>query len=325
METGELEFSFFNWVSKNLYAFASGYTLPSIEKELDEMMPQLKRYNIESCLAVVVQFRLFITQLRGRSDTKKYNLLGWDDTGVDSGESESCTGDISMPEQRTKIYHVKWAYWSQLQLSYYFGDYAIAKRIADNYDSVGGKTDKSYISLALVLFFTGLTASGLARETFDGKCKSIAKKAAQKMKMIVRRSGLTSLHRYYLMEADYLLTKTTTDFKTKRVKIATGPEKFETAKAFDRAISAVTGAGITQDIALAHELAGEFFARCSDESFAKHHFVEARNFYHKWGAKAKVEHLLMKHAKYFEGCKDLPLLGVDVQPQVVSFAWRATY
>eukprot|EP00957_Ditylum_brightwellii_P005603 428772-Ditylum_brightwellii.AAC.1 len=72
-------------------------------------------------------------------------------------------------------------------------------------------------------------------------------------------------------------------------------EKVLAKQKYDAAITTSARAGFIHDRALANERAGEYMLESGDKYLAFHYLSSAIQFYSKWGAKAKVEHLLYKH------------------------------
>ena len=107
--------------------------------------------------------------------------------------------------------------------------------------------DTSYIRINRRVYYSGIMASGMSRQTGKKKYLSKAKKFAEELKQLVRARGFNSLHRQLLMEAELV------NFKN-------GNEEKGRAK-YDQAIAAALKAGHVHDAALACELAGGFLLR----------------------------------------------------------------
>ena len=172
----------------------------------------------------------------------------------------------------------------------YIEPYYYAKRFSCFTTSVvfaTGAIDTCYLTTSIRIFFSGLTASSLARRTGKRKHKQYAKSATSEMHEIMKSRGLNNLHRYLLMKA--------------HLEACLNPKGKGIKDAFDRAITAASRAGFSQDAALANELAGEHFASIEDDDYwPNHYFARAHSLYSEWGAKAKVDHLKETWGKYIE-------------------------
>ena len=134
----------------------------------------------------------------------------------------------------------------------------------------------------LVRRFSGLTCSGLAKKISKRKYVREARKAADKMKFIMRNRGLNNLHRYLLMQADLLAV--TSKKQHREVKLA-----------YDKAIATAGKAGFVQDAALGNELASQYFRSIGDEFWEEQYLTRACELYYEWGALAKVADLTSRH------------------------------
>ncbi|CAB9499312.1 protein kinase [Seminavis robusta] len=321
LETGDIEFAYFNSDGKLLHSIVAGRSLGSVEEEVKRVIPELRQHSLETSLATCLALRKLLSLLRGQADPSSAKRSMFGDGEIHS-KAHKCADSLEPSKAGQNDHHLVWSYWGQLQLSYYFGDYTEADRAAKMFEIEGGKHNSSYVARGTWLFFTGMIASSLARTTGLGKYERRARKASERTKAIIRRCGLTLLHRHALMEADYLMTKSTACFRGQQErKLPSAAEKLATIEAFDRAIAAAIGAGVTQDIALAHVLAGEFCVHCGDSDEAKKHFLEGRRMFHKWGARAIVDDLTEKRAEFFGQSTELALQdGLAPNSPVFSFA-----
>ncbi|MCT7950561.1 AAA family ATPase [Ancylothrix sp. C2] len=94
------------------------------------------------------------------------------------------------------------------------------------------------------------------------------------------------LHKYHLIEAE---------------KARVLGQKLEAMEYYDQAIQGAKTQGYIQEVALASELAGEFYLTLGREKIAKTYLTDAYKAYQSWGAKAKLQdlesrysHLIMK-------------------------------
>jgi hypothetical protein len=160
----------------------------------------------------------------------------------------------------------------------------------------------AFITLSFRLFYSGLAASGVARQMqLAGKrwqalkYRAKAKGFCNRLGHLNRANGSNNYHRELIMLADLKLSG-----------------KEQKSISYERAINACLEVGHIHDAALGSELAGEYYLS-SDKSktgsveansrnkLIKRHFTRARDLYNSWGAYGKVEHLEKNRGDYIEG------------------------
>ena len=153
--------------------------------------------------------------------------------------------------------------------------------------------DSDSSSMLIRCYFSGLTASGLARRTRRQKYFSMTRKFVKEMQQLTAVKGhCLTFQKQLLMEAELLSLGR---HKTAKVQ-----------KGYAAAIEAALKTGHINDAALGNELAGEYLLSKGEEDLARDHFTEARNMYQQWGALAKVHHLKMKRSKFLHTSKQVP-------------------
>jgi hypothetical protein len=206
-------------------------------------------------------------------------------SAIMSTVDKSWWGDVRAP---TTSGHTTWFYWARLQIAYYFREFEIAAQLIAPFENHAA-SDTSFVVTSPRIFFTGLTASALARKTGKRKHYRRAKRALKEMKTMTSKQGLNNLHRFKIMEADLLSCK------------GSKADAKKAKESFDLAIATSDKAGFLQDTALANELAGEFYLKIlGAESSSRHYFTEAYHLYKKWGAVAKADHLKELRPSYIQ-------------------------
>jgi predicted ATPase len=274
METGDIENGFLSWLTANRYAYGAGYPLDVVEKAGAELVEQLQLYKVDSLLSILLEQRKPIRYLTGRTNTP----LNW----------ETLENFGSSLTDSSETFRLIFGYMARLELAVYFGEFSFAERMAEKLQELSFH-DSSYLSTIFRLFYSGLTASCLERQTGMRKYRSKARKLANEMKRLIKTRGRNSYHRYLLMEADL---KASSRFKPNKIRAA-----------YDEAVYAAVKAGYTQDAALGSELAGEYFLSIGDESLAGGYLTQSRNLYREWGAKAKVVHLQIRRGRNLDALK----------------------
>ena len=271
MQSGDLLNAFRCWAGSNIIAYCSGYPLNVLLQSA--LMSQLKHYRVQYLVALVEPMEALMAHLSGTSETP----VDWEEIRQANPVGNSLSETL------------RWSYWCwhAVQLAYYFGKLEIGYRLLAPFAKLSS-VDVAYFSTSICVFFSGLTCSGLAKKaTSKRKYIKEARKAADKMKFIMRNRGLNNLHRYMLMQADLLAV--TSKKRQQDVKIA-----------FDKAIATAGKAGFVQDAALGNELAFEYFVSIGDDFWPGHYLTSACELYYEWGAKAKVEYLINKYASYVD-------------------------
>jgi predicted ATPase len=270
MEAGNIDFAFKNWYMSNAHAFLAGFPLGPIVKATQGMKDWTVLNKID--FMDMDQLRLPMLHLSGHAGkTLDFEELAKFGPRTDDPKSET--------------YRLMLGYQGRLELAIYFGEYSFAETMAAKYEEVSSH-DTSYLVMIVRVFYSGLVASGMERQTKKKKYRTKAKKLAKQMKQLVRANGLNGLHRELLLEAELVDSKKANEEK--------GREKYE------RAIAAALKAGHVHDAALACELAGEFLLRIGNTTTCRQYFTQSRSHYVDWGAKVKVAHLELKRGPYMD-------------------------
>jgi predicted ATPase len=270
MESGDIESAYRAWAASNMHAYAGGFPLNYVLQDATNLEEQMQEYTVDSVLGATDPFRFMTLQLMGAFRAPP---MDW--------KNMKCATDKKDSEASRWI----WLYWTRLQLAYYFGELEGAEKIIGPFRELSG-IDTSHIVTSIRVFFSGLAASALARKTGKAKYRKMAKKELEEMTKITKGRGLNSLHKCMLMEADI---EASTDNKiSNNVQFL-----------FDRSITEALKAGVTQDAALANELAGEYFIKIHFDQ-AQMYFTRALNLYREWGAIAKAKHLLKTRGDYID-------------------------
>jgi len=190
---------------------------------------------------------------------------------------ESITNIINFSISNRKIF-----------LSYLFDDYThIAEYIRDaekywaiiQVHLVFWKVDfHFYIPLAYLQLYTR-TETKADKKNYLKK----AKESIATMKKWADFGPVNFLHKYYMMQAELY-------------RVA--GKNHQAAEYYDKAIEKAFENEYINEAAMANELAAKFYMKNGRDKLATFYFMEAKNCYHRWGAKAKVKHLEDNYPKY---------------------------
>jgi predicted ATPase/signal transduction histidine kinase len=173
-------------------------------------------------------------------------------------------------------------YLQKLFYCYLFNDFTQALQSAtfakDYIDSVPAKFIVNvfyfYYSLAMLAVYPQLSQ--------DDKEKTLAEviEIQQQCQQWAEHAPMNLLHKYYLVEAE---------------KYRVLGNNIEAMDYYDRAISLAKENEYLNEEALANELSGKFYLEWGKEKIAQMYMAEAYYCYIRWGAEAKVRHLVKRY------------------------------
>jgi predicted ATPase/GAF domain-containing protein len=291
LETGDLEFAA---IAAGTYAYTAFYTGES----LAELQQQMVGYH-----QVLSQFKqTTLLYYHGISHQLVLNLLKRAETPDDlKGEVYNEEEMLSLhlrENDRTGLYLF---YYAKMVLSYLFGDGAQtvewAVKAEDYLDGVVGlllvPTFHFYDSLARLAIYPYITRS---------EQRLYLRKVAvnqSKLKTWAEHAPMNYLHEVYLVEAE-------------QARVLGQPET--AIKYYLQAIDLTQKHKYVNKEALAHEALAKFYLAQGQEQEARHHLVEARYSYSRWGATAKVDHL-DKTYPYLQSLAAPPETSVEMMSQ----------
>lgn len=165
----------------------------------------------------------------------------------------------------------------QCQGEYYFGEFSSAQEHAREAIALPG-FDFGTPSSGFLMFFYSLSFLALCNR-WDEQAKSAVSEVEamqRRLKVWAEHAPMNYLHKWQLVEAERnrVMGRTTT-----------------ASKFYDLAIQGAVEHAFVNDEALAHELAGKFYAGIGKELFASAHLARAHAKYLEWGALAKASQL----------------------------------
>ncbi|HEY9810314.1 MAG TPA: AAA family ATPase [Halomicronema sp.] len=173
----------------------------------------------------------------------------------------------------------------KLILAYLFKEYDLATAHATEaqtyYSGVAGMMmDHEYNFYHSLLLLKTLPENFL--EQIETNQKSMAEKAYH--------APMNFQHKYDLIEAE---------------KYRVLGNKIEAMEYYDKALIGAKNQGYIQEVALASELAGEFYLSLGREKIAKTYLIDAYKAYQSWGAKAKIHDLETRYSYLISKRKSL--------------------
>mmetsp|Transcript_12943 Transcript_12943/g.17413 ORF Transcript_12943/g.17413 Transcript_12943/m.17413 type:complete len:250 (+) Transcript_12943:3-752(+) len=172
-------------------------------------------------------------------------------------------------------------YFYRLMLAHTFCEHKVVVDIANKSRVTLAKTLPGFFIVVLHVFFDGLAACALARESSSRKHKKIIKVAIKKMKRWATHSPSNCKHKLLLLKAEYCAIR--------------GKKSFA-CKAYNAALDAANKSGMMQDEALTYERAALFFRDLGDEVKSSRYLAIAHQLYLDWGADAKSSQLQSEYS-----------------------------
>jgi hypothetical protein len=275
METGDIEQAMYNLDIYGISAYYTSRQLAILEEEMETHCRLMSDYKQDSIHSLALCRWQCILNLLGRSEDPLV-LTG---TAM---EQEAMT-KLAMETNNRLLEIVVDAY--RLPLALIFRDYELADKLSQKTDEIGEEILVAHIFVPRHMFYAGMTAFAMARSKSKGSRKQLrrATKIMRKMQKWVQSGNVSCLHMIQLFEAEMA---------------AVMGKKDRAAKMFSDSIRLAARAGYLQDRALAHERAGLFFLDAHDNDWAAYHFKRSIECYDDWGAKAKVDQMVEKHAEF---------------------------
>ena len=193
-------------------------------------------------------------------------------------------------------------YLAKTQLNYFLGSYQVAIKSANTAKEYSGAASglvtnvehNFYESLSLLAYYpnTGPAEQAGIRRKIESH--------QQQMKIWADNAPMNFRQKFLLVEAE-----------RHRYGLGDSPQHRQDDEAivnYQQAIAFAQEQGFIQDVALASELAGEFFHKRGQLDAAERYLRDARSQYKTWGATTKVEQLEFKY----------PWLGSDSGLQVTA-------
>jgi len=305
LETGDLEFAARTISVYFTHAYLLGKELSTLEKEIDSyntVVNQLKQgtsFNRNSI------YRQAILNL-ANCPKNPWHLDG-----------KAYKEKVSLPlhqktNDRNLIFHF---YFNKLILCYLFREYAMAVENADLAEQYLDGVTSSIVIIPLY-FYGSLARLAIYESVNSSERNSLLKKVKFNQKKIKKWADfgpMNCLHKFYLVEAEQQRLLGQSD---------------SAAKLYDRAVELAKEHDYIHELALANELAANFYLSQDRTKFAQVYLQEARYYYLTWGATTKVETLDKQYSKLFAsntysmqkgGVKDTKVTTTPTRRQSVSF------
>ena len=213
-----------------------------------------------------------------------------------SGEREfndELLGEKVSLEKTNPLVHTQYCA-SKAQVAFIFGDYKGAFEAASEAEKTKLATI-GHFTQAQRIFYLGLSTAALYSEWSEKEKKNgkeILEMTLRQLEIWAESTPGNAHHKFLLLSAE--------------VNRIFG--KFQEAiQLYEEAIEKAKENGFLHDVALANELAGNFYFSSGTARIAKEFMKEARYWYHRWGAHRKIKQLderypfLLEHSERAQG------------------------
>ncbi len=268
LRTGNLESAAFCLFIHDYHTYCVGKELNALEKQLRRNHLAIQKIRQQTTLSWhAITWQIVLNLLGTADDPCALN-------GPAYIEDEMLPRHIQTKD-RTVLGNL---FFSKAYLHYLFHRYAQAKI---HMEAVPAYQDAlaATVGVVLISFYDSLILLSLFSQASSHEKRQIRKRVQSNQKRLkkwARYSPANNLHKFYLVEAEYL-----------RV---TG-QQTEAMQCYDKAIALSGENGFVQEEALANERTAIFFLGLHNPRVAKSYLKEAQRGYESWGARAKVDHL----------------------------------
>jgi predicted ATPase/signal transduction histidine kinase len=253
-------------------AYRTGMDLSMVDEEMSFYCDSIRKLKQESALRLLVVFHQAVLNLMGRA-SNPCRLIGdvYDET-------EMLTIHLQAKDRSA----ICVTYLNKLTLCYLFEEYTQAIESAElSRDYLDGVTGTPAVP---VFYFYDSLARLAVYDSSRGRLRrNILRRVAlnqRKMRKWALHGSMNHLHKYLLVEAERLRLR----------------GKFrESEDCYDRSIELAKENEYINEEALANELAAKFFLARGKTNVARAYMADARYCYERWGAHAKVGHLIERY------------------------------
>lgn len=272
LETGNIEYASYASWSLSINLFLSGNNLEIIEHQLLKYIEITDNLKMEAIALTLKAIKQTILNFQGNSLSKSA-LVG---EAFNEVEMINSLGNNS--SWLSNVYFCK------AILNYYFKDYEGSietARLTEKYH----ESNPSFLIYSVNNYYYSLALLAQYQNASPSKRKRSLQQVAanqKKMKLWAYHAPCNFKHKYELVEAEL-------------ARIL--GQDVQAMDLYDRAISGAAENGYIQEVALANELAAEFYLQLGKGNVAKTYMTEAYYSYIRWGAFAKVQDLDERYPK----------------------------
>lgn len=272
IETGDLEYAFYNAVHHGNHLFFIGEPLESVDRKQAQYIEMMEKHQLELQSAWNKIWRQRVLNLLGQSD----------DPCILAGECFNESEQLPVLLEKNIVFLLFCIYTCKVMLMYLFKQYSgavEAAQLGEKYEAAGtgliyATEFNFYTSLALLAIYPVVDFQ--IKQQYLQKIES----NQQSLKKWATHAPVNFQHKYDLVEAE---------------KARVLGENWSAQELYDRAIAGAKNNGYIQEEALANELAAEFYLGVGRDKIAQLYITDSYYNYIRWGATAKAEQLEEKY------------------------------
>ena len=298
LKQGNVEMALMAFSVLLAHSYLSGLSLEPLREDAKSHFETLEAYGIESLRSTLQTFRQAIENLVEYTATP----------GVLSG---SCMDEAEFLNDPGNVAAFEQLYMWKVNVCAYYGDWTSAEKACDQMWKLR-KAALSFSEVSMRLYFCALTPLAIASHTGSSFHKRRARAGINAVRKAVTKEhkAINLATKLQLLDAEFLSMNKRKDSETIR-------------KAYDRAITMASRAGVRQDAALGNLRAGLYF-RDKDSNWASHYLSRAVELFRDWGADGVAEHWANKYSdsvdeSTFLEIKSSDMLGRKRHHKVRSF------
>jgi predicted ATPase len=266
-EAGDNEYGMIAAHVLSMNAFMAGVSLPDLEARLRNYIILGQGPWMDGAMA---QLQL-VRKLMGKSLSVE---------GVEADQAKSDSASAAKDASSSLMQVAVWG----LVCAYHFGDYDTASELAKQ-SQEGDNAVSSSFMVCIQLFYDALTALALGR---GSKKRNVhlgtARKALVCLKAVADQSPKNTMHKVYLLEAEFAALNGSLD---------------RALKLYNLSIVVADEEGFKHESAIACELAHATLKEIGQADKALPFLERAVELYTEWGAQAKVKHLRRKYGSVY--------------------------
>jgi len=276
IEYGDNEYA--SYAAHNLvyHLFISGSPLHNLSKKAETLDLEVEKFKQDLTVKRIRLFRQAIDNLI--SETEKPDIL-------QGNIYNEAVLDISEVTKENEVYFHN-LYILKLYLALLFNNSEHAKKYIVQSERFQ-QTVKGTSLDPLFYFFRSLAiADSSINTSVKRPTLKQVKKDIKQLKRFERLAPQYNRHKTLLLQAEYCYLK----------------GEMENAKIFyDKALTAATGTGMTNDLAFCWERAGQFFLNTKQDLLADFYLQNAYRTYKRWGADAKIKQMEKRYTHLRSG------------------------
>eukprot|EP00525_Craspedostauros_australis_P010094 CAMPEP_0198122840 /NCGR_PEP_ID=MMETSP1442-20131203/35915_1 /TAXON_ID= /ORGANISM="Craspedostauros australis, Strain CCMP3328" /LENGTH=581 /DNA_ID=CAMNT_0043781929 /DNA_START=18 /DNA_END=1763 /DNA_ORIENTATION=+ len=303
MKAGDFEVGLLMLKFRYVAHYLQDYTLQEMGESIEHALQQSQIYRVTS------MDETSITLLRLSKTLRCAEKTDWARIEVQSQR------DLRRdPPDLSRLYDIKWEFFTSSALAYYDGRHELSYRLMRLFRHVADKNEPFQL-IKHRLFLSGLTASAMYKQTKQGMYRRKLCSQLKTLRTIVANKGDSLCLCKLLMEAEH---QSLSDAKGNPAKIQ------KVLNAYEAVIQAAVKETSMQITALGYDLAAEYLIRCKEQAGGqrgrgnggdgdgdgsgleeivsdgaiRQYLLQALDHYHAWGCQLRIDYIVRHRREY---------------------------